>query len=239
MMRSLLAVLLLACHAEAGSLPAEPVDEAARVELAHADPRGTAVVVEQVLARVEKRSDADRKEAGRSLEFLQRNCPYARASVQLAYLLEREMVAFDEGHVDEPARSDLAFVKRGVVAHAEVFELLGADLPSPQFGDHLDWWIDGMDKAMLEESKDPISATRTLVDTIRPAVDAYSPELQDTLQWHYGQLEKHAGMTTMTAELSGWRRALQRIEPFVRDPGENARINQLIDILQTYEGNGC
>jgi hypothetical protein len=249
-MTLLFSLLLTGCvSADAGVRRADasvaaPVDHGLTLdELMFADVRGAARATEIVRDDLRALSPEARAEVAASMEVLVRNCPFTRASVQLPRALHRVVMETPLGEIDGGyAQSDWLSLRRGLTAHVEALDAMGAHLPLPETGDYLyeagDGWL--LDDAALARADDPVAATLPLLHRVRPLVEGYDRATADRIDLHRRRIEGHTMHGWVLSEhVWAWRDALVRMAPFVAEPEAKARVQAMLEALEALGREGC
>jgi len=226
-----------------GAVLEQVIDGLSFDELLLADARGAALGMELVRDDLARLDPATRTEVAASMHLLVRNCPYTRASVQLPRALHRVLQETPLGAVDGGyAQSDWVQLRRGLKAHVEALDLLGAHLPLPETGDYLyrtdaDWLVDD---AGLAASPDPIADVLRLIEQVDPLVSGYDGVTRDVIAHHQERVSDRTGQHwVLSRHVWSWRDALTRLEPFVEEPATKAKVRQMLDALNTLGMDGC
>ncbi len=240
---------LAGCHLTgvgeaAGPAPAHPDpspsgEAIALHALATVDVRGAHDSIARVRSDVQALAPAQRAEAAASLRVLSVDSAYVRASVQLAFALQRALDDVDPAQIDPIVHADLDHLQRGLEHHVAVLDALGADLPEPAPGDalHVHAGTEAIvDLDALLDASDPLWATRALLDVIP---DRPPEALEPTIELHGARVSAITDDPwTISGPIGGWQGALRRLEPFAE--GEAAiEIGDALDALDRYPKRGC
>jgi len=211
---ALLALFALGCHtATAIEAPPSPAAvEADWAEAALADVRGTTDATVALSKRVASLSTSDRTDARVAAAYVVANCPYNRASVQLALDLDRAASRYGPERFNHVIDLDWQRLRTGLAAHVEVFDHLGIDL-EPQ----------------------PLSETSVQLAAVMGEVDAMDAMIKLGVDDAVERLNLHTGdQWPLKTQLLGWRNALEKMEPHVANPEIRAEIRQMIDLISAH-----
>ncbi|MBX2797028.1 MAG: hypothetical protein KTR31_05155 [Myxococcales bacterium] len=231
--------------ASAATVPPLPLAAAELTleELARADVRGTAQSTTRVLQHVRALDPAQREAASAALRALQVTCPYHRSSVQLPLALRAVVSGIDPMDLDPLIQADWQRLLQGLDAQVAVLDALGVELPLPVEGDYLHGRVypdAPLTRAQLAESGDPLADTRPLLASVPFVVDDYDDAIKGVIHGHVEVLdEATAGQWPLKLQILGWRNALKRIQPFLTDSERAARVEQMIRVIDEYEGLLC
>lgn len=240
----------------AGATPGGGVPPASkaldRYELARVDVRGTAASIAMIADDIDALSPARRAEAAAALRMLSVNCPYTRAALQLAFVLEAAVGEIDPLGLDPLVRRDWETLQDGLATHVAVLASLGVDLPVPVAGDQLHGHpsVARLDVDDLLVADDPVALTRQLVDGITAVAREIDADTMARIEAESDRVEAATGIVrpcprgpwsvqpghpwTLGMQLGGWHDALRRVQPFVDDPAVGAQVDALVAVLDAY-----
>lgn len=213
-------------------------------ELLFVDVRGAALATEVVRDDILALSDEDRADVAASMHVLARNCPYTRASIAAARAMHRVVVETPLGEIDGGyAQSDWRGLRRGLKAHVEALDAMGAHLPLPEAGDYLyreggeDWLLDD---GSVPEAADPLAMVLPLVGRVDRLVMDYDRATQERITRHRELVESRTGHPWVLSDhLWAWRDALHRLRPFVTEPAAQAVVADLLEVVESLGREGC
>jgi hypothetical protein len=218
-----------------------PIQGLDREELTRVDVRGTARSIELTLQDIERLSPERRAEVVEAYRVLSVNCPFTRASMQLPFALHDVVIEIDAGAMDPLVQRDWANLQRGLTTHVAVVRALGGDLALPAPGDHLYGLGDALlvDRDALLDSPDPIAATMPLIGEITNLGRQLDGLASERIEVSRHEVDSAIGQATLGLHLGGWENALRRIEPFVHETHNRARIEAMIEALSSWGSQGC
>ena len=247
---SLLSTLVVGCATAPDPHPVAPstVQPAAVLppmmtvdRLATSDVRGANEAMWYVRQEIEAIPPAERAQARDALAALSVTCPYTRASLQLAFVVMREVDTLEKAHLDGMVHADLDLLKHGISDHIAVLDRLDVQLEDPAPHDALYGVAGVQTRADLLAADAPVEQTAVLVQQIPDLVDGLNGFQLDHIQWHSERYTKATMDQTWTfsQHLDGWRHALTRMEPFITDAPTRTRMQALIAVLDAHAGMGC
>lgn len=245
MIPCLLSVLLSLAHAAPPPTRAADVHDAVR-----RDVRGTAASIDSIAASLAGLDDVRRAQAVESLRFLSVNCPYTRAALQLAFVLESSIADVPTEGLDPLVHADWQTLQRGLATHAALLDGLSVTLPAPAPGDALAGNPAAARSRDTLRATDGLPATAALLRAVPDLADALDAATRAQIERHSAQVELATGVArpcprgpwapvpghpwTLGLQLGGWHDALRRIEPFADDPSARAAIRDAIELLDTF-----
>jgi hypothetical protein len=223
--------------------PASPNDDVPFDELVYVDVRGATQAMEMVRDQVRALDPSARTEVAESMNFLARNCPYTRASIQLPRAMHQVFVETPLGSIDALAQSDWEYFRRGLTAHVDTHAAMGVALPLPESGDYLfraapQPWL--VDEQALRGAANPMVPTESLLAQVDDLVEGIDESTMEGIRFHTGRVDHHIGHSwTLSNHLQGWREALLKIEPHLTEPEAQAKVRQMLEALDRYGRQGC
>lgn len=221
-------------------------------ELSRSDARGTATAVAILAATIAELPREDRAAATESLQFLVVSCPFTRAAMQLPFALHDVAAELDPADFERVVASDLQHIQSGLATHAALLEDLGVDLAVPGTADALGTAEPSLfvDRDALALAGDPLVVTGALVDALPRLARSIDAPTLDAIEYHSDRLEALTGIGrpcprgpwtllpgqpwTLGMQLAGWGDAFTRIAPFATDPDTQARVEQVVELLDAH-----
>jgi hypothetical protein len=169
-------------------------------------------------------------------------CPYRRASFQLAIALQLEVSRVDAATLDPFLQLDWYHLDKGLRTHVGVLDALGVELDDLTETDHLHRLPAAAKttRGALAASSDPVRDTLPLLEAIEPVVRGYDTATSDQISADYEVLrDALASDGLLDDQMEGWRRALERMTPFLEDPALAGRVQQWRAALDRLLEQGC
>lgn len=245
-------IVLLALLAAGSATPPAPSAAPSVEALSRLDARGTATAMKRIADTVAALPEADRAAARDHLRWLQVSDPYTRAAFTLPLALEAEVRRIPADTLPRWVQSEWSHLQAGLRDHVAVLDLLGVDLPPPAPGDALGGQGSpfAIDRRTLETSRQPVGLAGRLLGAIPGVTPRFTAEAQQALVAHADAVEALTGVRrpcprgpwadlpghpwTLGMQLAGWHDALRRVEPFVEDAHDRARVKGMIALLDGW-----
>ncbi len=201
----------------------------------------TVAQIEQVLAEAKRLTPAERTRVAGAVAGLSVSCPYTRLSIQLTLALHQEVMK-ENSCLGPGLGDDWAKLQRGLTAHVELLDLLGASLPAPVMGDHLFGAGFGVivDRKTLAASDDPFALSLPLQNAVSRLIDTFDDEAYDRMGRDRATGQAILGRKLkFDNELRGWTSALQQLDTSTMGPHAKARLERMLEVLETFAEQGC